>query len=61
MPKNFKGSLQSIIRKRSLQIPAPNKYKIDEKYKIKAYFNKSPKFSIIESIAADKKKIPAPN
>jgi len=51
-----------MVKKHALEVPAPNRYKPLKIVKIKGTIKSTnPKFTIVESIAYDKKGIPAPN
>lgn len=62
MPKENNSSMLQMVQKHSLEVPAPNKYKPLKTVKIKGTIKSTnPKFTIVESIAFDKKSIPGPN
>lgn len=62
MPKEKNSSMLQLVKKHALEVPAPNRYKPLKIVKIKGgTIPENPKFTIIESIAYDKKSIPAPD
>jgi hypothetical protein len=62
MPKENNSSMLQMVKKHSLEVPAPNKYKPLKTVKILGTIKSTnPKFTIVESIAFDKKSIPGPN
>ena len=62
MPKEKNSSMLQMVKKHALEVPAPNRYKPLKIVKIKGTIKSTnPKFTIVESIAYDKKSIPAPN
>lgn len=51
-----------MVEKHALEVPAPNSYNSRKIVKIKGTIKSTnPKVTIVESIAYDKKSIPAPN
>mmetsp|Transcript_19250 Transcript_19250/g.18934 ORF Transcript_19250/g.18934 Transcript_19250/m.18934 type:complete len:94 (+) Transcript_19250:162-443(+) len=57
-------NMYDIIKKRAMQTPSPDKYSKVESMKVPQFyagFSKVKKVTYIDSIMAEKKKIPAPN
>lgn len=62
IPKDEKGGFIDVIQKQKKDIPAPNKYNPQKKYKLLGNYKlTNSKTTIIDSIAFEKAFVPPPN